>query len=710
MDFRTKLDFSSNRQVKQHVETITNLSGATHFGVSFSLLTTGPNLTTTGLTQEYTTFASTFSGNSSTTVFNWGYPVMSLGSNTLSAITPSTSATTQIVGPIFTSDTTTVIDGNTVALSYSGVNYNIIPITVYDLGSGAYSGTVQTQYLNVYSAATLDFTGRTIWVDVSGITRTQDLIITDNPTIGYVWTCLDSEGRGYWNPASGATSGYWSAGTGTNAVVLNNSTGYAGGTLSLSEGFNTTAGGNFSHAEGLQTTTSGSASHAEGGSTTALGAQSHAEGAYTIAEGLSSHAEGNVTYAKGTHSHAEGSGTRASGSTSHSEGTNTTAIGTASHAEGYYTTATGNYSHAEGSGTTASGPRSHAEGWASIASGNNSHAEGGYSTSGSYPTTAVGNGSHAEGASTYAFGTASHSEGFETTAYGNNSHAEGKNTTALGADSHAGGAFTIASGNTSFVHGSGSTAGGVNTIVLGANITGTTDNTTYVDSLNIKTVGVGPGTTDIGIDANGFVVNQASDLRLKENITPLTNALDKVKNLRGVTYQWKDKSAGGESFKIGFIAQEVYAVEPLLTFVNDKTKEQYMGVHYKDVTALLVEAVKELASGITNSNNAYLETQTILAEDNNIDLNFNGTPETAFEGGIRVLHARGVDLSSEFLTDANGDWVTNNDLKPKSLTIPQYTPTSSNDTNGNVGNITRDENYIYVKCNDGWKRSGLESF
>ena len=42
--------------------------------------------------------------------------------------------------------------------------------------------------------------------------------------------------------------------------------------------------------------------------------------------------------------------------------------------------------------------------------------------------------------------------------------------------------------------------------------------------------------------------------------------------------------------------------------------------------------------------------------------------------------------------------------------IPNYTPTSSGDTYGNVGNITTDDNYLYIKTNNGWKRTSLESF
>jgi len=42
--------------------------------------------------------------------------------------------------------------------------------------------------------------------------------------------------------------------------------------------------------------------------------------------------------------------------------------------------------------------------------------------------------------------------------------------------------------------------------------------------------------------------------------------------------------------------------------------------------------------------------------------------------------------------------------------IPHYTPTSSNDSYGNIGNETSDDDYLYIKTNNGWKRTPLQSF
>lgn len=202
MPFITKLDFSNNRQVKQDIETSTKLSGGTIFGVPFSYLPVGPDLTTTGVTQTLNNIISTFSGNSGTTIFHWGDTRMSLGQSSLNVITPSNSGTTQYSTPVFASKTTTVIDGNTVSLTYSGISYNVSVTSMTNSG-GAYSGTLISNYVYILSANTIDFKNRTIWVDVSGITRTNKLIINNNPSIGSVWTCIDGEGMGVWSGMTG---------------------------------------------------------------------------------------------------------------------------------------------------------------------------------------------------------------------------------------------------------------------------------------------------------------------------------------------------------------------------------------------------------------------------------------------------------------------------------------------------------------------------
>ncbi|MCF8403895.1 MAG: tail fiber domain-containing protein [Bacteroidales bacterium] len=89
--------------------------------------------------------------------------------------------------------------------------------------------------------------------------------------------------------------------------------------------------------------------------------------------------------------------------------------------------------------------------------------------------------------------------------------------------------------------------------------------------------------------SDGTLVTGSSDIRLKENIEPLQRSLEKVKQLQGVSFTWKDSPEQGQS--IGFIAQEFEKVIPELVFTNQT--DGYKGINYAEVAAILVEAIKE---------------------------------------------------------------------------------------------------------------------
>jgi len=134
---------------------------------------------------------------------------------------------------------------------------------------------------------------------------------------------------------------------------------------------------------------------------------------------------------------------------------------------------------------------------------------------------------------------------------------------------------------------------------------------------------------------------------------------------------------------------------------------------YTEVVPWLVEAVKELSSNdspLLNREELILKTQTIASEDNNIELNFGGTHESALKGGITVINGIDENKHSEFEINSDGDWTTNNYIISHGLVIPEFTPSSTNDEKGKLGEITRDDDHIYIKTSSGWKRTGLETF
>jgi hypothetical protein len=91
-----------------------------------------------------------------------------------------------------------------------------------------------------------------------------------------------------------------------------------------------------------------------------------------------------------------------------------------------------------------------------------------------------------------------------------------------------------------------------------------------------------------GIYSAGDVVAY-SDARKKTDIVTIDNALDKVKNLRGVYYTKIGEEDKGR--KTGVIAQEIEKVLPEV--VNYSTETDEYGVAYGNVVGVLIEAIKE---------------------------------------------------------------------------------------------------------------------
>ena len=97
------------------------------------------------------------------------------------------------------------------------------------------------------------------------------------------------------------------------------------------------------------------------------------------------------------------------------------------------------------------------------------------------------------------------------------------------------------------------------------------------------------------IIADGDVVAfNSSDERLKDNIEVIQGSLDKIDGIRGVEFDWNEKSPGWareRGHDVGVIAQEVQKVIPEIVV---ERKNGYLGVDYKRIVPLLIESIKEL--------------------------------------------------------------------------------------------------------------------
>lgn len=104
-------------------------------------------------------------------------------------------------------------------------------------------------------------------------------------------------------------------------------------------------------------------------------------------------------------------------------------------------------------------------------------------------------------------------------------------------------------------------------------------------------LGVG-GAINAGADVTAYA---ASDKRLKTNIENIPDALAKVNQLNGVTYNWNELAHEVEHKdttvrEVGVIAQEINEVLPEVINVRDNG---YMAVRYEKIVPLLIEAIKE---------------------------------------------------------------------------------------------------------------------
>ena len=111
--------------------------------------------------------------------------------------------------------------------------------------------------------------------------------------------------------------------------------------------------------------------------------------------------------------------------------------------------------------------------------------------------------------------------------------------------------------------------------------------------------GAGFQVTSGAVIATGDITafGSLSDIRLKENIEPITNALDKVLQIGGYTFNYKKNP---DVRMTGVIAQEVEKVLPevIYTTAEIDSEKENLAVRYENMVGLLIEAIKELKAEV----------------------------------------------------------------------------------------------------------------
>ena len=122
------------------------------------------------------------------------------------------------------------------------------------------------------------------------------------------------------------------------------------------------------------------------------------------------------------------------------------------------------------------------------------------------------------------------------------------------------------------------------------------------DGVTSSTTATGTLVVTGGVGVSGQVtcatLVETSSIAFKENVQPLTNALDIVMQLMGVTYDRKDN----KKHEAGLIAEEVFKFAPELVSLDADGKPY--GIQYTKLGAYLVESIKTLKSEINQLKNS----------------------------------------------------------------------------------------------------------
>lgn len=126
-------------------------------------------------------------------------------------------------------------------------------------------------------------------------------------------------------------------------------------------------------------------------------------------------------------------------------------------------------------------------------------------------------------------------------------------------------------------------------------LVGSFNDTLLTNSIDLKQGNINLDKGDISLKEGQLLAY--SDERLKTDIRPIENALERVDKLKGVYYYWKDDNKNEKTQQIGLIAQNVQQQFPELVNTD---KNGVLCVDYPKLTAILIECVKDLKQQLSH--------------------------------------------------------------------------------------------------------------
>jgi hypothetical protein len=160
------------------------------------------------------------------------------------------------------------------------------------------------------------------------------------------------------------------------------------------------------------------------------------------------------------------------------------------------------------------------------------------------------------------------------------------------------------------------------------------------------------------LDVDGYTRSSGyyslSDARLKKDIQPIENALSLIRELNGVTYNWKKNDALelGNMPQVGFLAQELKEVIPEAVIEDEGG---YYTVNYNTIIPVLTEALKEQDAKILEMEEKLSQLEKMIVQNNEASMKEKGefklfqnapNPSTTF---TKFEYFLGVETNNAYL-------------------------------------------------------------
>jgi len=291
-------------------------------------------------------------------------------------------------------------------------------------------------------------------------------------------------------------------------------------------------------------------------------------------------------------------------------------------------------------------------------------------------------------------------------------------------------------------------------IIGGQNITGTSYDTVYVPNLNIGTIGTGTSINNLGIDVNGNVVSGSTytgntsgdcitDLYLTNlyGCSPLhiepsgVNDVYIVENGGnvgiGTTTPTEKLNVSGGDILVEYGTGKIFSNltnpnEPIFRLSGGTTDLCTMGVSSPSYggVSIGVRGSAAASPGFGKNGDGFLYSSedqnglNIISQDS-----ASGTDDyIRFYAGKDAISTSDIHIQGSGTTGSvvKGNIGINNESPTSKIDIigttgyhqlrlrTDYTPTSAADGNGDIGDVCWDDDYFYVKTNNGWGRTSLD--